>query len=344
MKPPKRNKRLVYLALTGSALTAAAFLMFSALSQNVSYFYSPVQIENGEADGQAQIRLGGLVADGSITRGEGTMTTFIVTDGAANVVVQYNGILPDLFREGQGVIAQGKFDTNHVFIAQTILAKHDENYKPKELVEALESAEKHIKTDKKSDNIHLPKQHVSKKYINQSCSQLTLKTGSQITGAAFLTPGEDQKTVFLAISNGPRGTSLYNSEGKSVWKSNEQADIVSSFGGTMLIYREDKVASTLERFTVDTFGTVSSISIESPSEIAPTTLQRTTYSSLGPVLFKDNGILLETSFIKLGSRPTALAATASTFGSEVKGGTVAIGLKNGNVEIWAKSSTSAGCK
>ena len=140
MRPPKRNKRLFFLFGAIGALGLGAFLVLSALSENVSYFYSPVQIAAGEAEGETRLRLGGLVEDGSVVRGTGTETRFVVTDGAAIVTVRYQGILPDLFREGQGVIANGSFDKAGVFNADTILAKHDENYKPKELVEALEAA------------------------------------------------------------------------------------------------------------------------------------------------------------------------------------------------------------
>ena len=133
MKSPKRNKRLLYLLFMGVSLFVGGYLILSALGQNVSYFYSPIQIANGEADDEQRLRLGGLVAAGTVERGSGTITSFEVTDGAANVVVSYTGILPDLFREGQGVIAQGEFNENQVFIADTILAKHDENYVPREL-------------------------------------------------------------------------------------------------------------------------------------------------------------------------------------------------------------------
>ena len=147
MKPTRRNKRLALLSLGGVALGLAALLTFTALSQNLDYFYTPEDIVAGKAGLTRRIRLGGLVARDSIRNGEGVERIFDVTDGSASVTVIYNGILPDLFREGQGVIAQGRFKEGHtnsepdqsiVFIADIILAKHDENYKPKELKEALE--------------------------------------------------------------------------------------------------------------------------------------------------------------------------------------------------------------
>ncbi|MEM9170351.1 MAG: cytochrome c maturation protein CcmE [Pseudomonadota bacterium] len=140
MKPVKRNRRLLYLASGGVAVTGAAALVLQALNANLAYFYSPVQIARGEAPAGARIRLGGLVAAGSVVRGGETAVAFDVTDGAATIRVVYDGILPDLFREGQGVIAQGRFAEDGAFAAETILAKHDENYKPKELAEALEDA------------------------------------------------------------------------------------------------------------------------------------------------------------------------------------------------------------
>ena len=126
-------------------MAGAAVLTFAALSQNIDYFYSPQDIAKARAEGSdkltRRIRLGGLVADGSVRDGDGVEKIFDVTDGAANVTVIYDGILPDLFREGQGVIAQGRFDEAGIFNADIILAKHDENYKPKELADALERAE-----------------------------------------------------------------------------------------------------------------------------------------------------------------------------------------------------------
>ena len=138
MKPRYRNKRLFYLAGGAIALSAAAFLVFSALKENVAYFYSPLEIESGAAVGKDRIRLGGLVVEGTLAYEEGgAAARFSVTDGAAALTVFYRGVFPDLFREGQGVVAQGRFDEEGVFIADTILAKHDENYRPKELEEAL---------------------------------------------------------------------------------------------------------------------------------------------------------------------------------------------------------------
>jgi len=149
MKPVKRNQRLYILVAGGVALFGAAALILSALNDNITLFYSPLEIASGNIDRTARIRLGGLVAAGTVKHGRGLETSFDVTDGAATITVQYEGILPDLFREGQGVIAQGRFRDDKIFYAETILAKHDENYKPKELQEALEKASNGTHTENK---------------------------------------------------------------------------------------------------------------------------------------------------------------------------------------------------
>lgn len=150
MKPVHRNRRLGIIAFGGVALTISAILTFSALEENVAFFYSPMQIANGDADITRRLRLGGLVAQGSVQRKTGIETHFDVTDGIGTITVRYKGLLPDLFREGQGVIAHGVVSPDGSFDADTILAKHDENYKPKELQEALADAEQH-KTQKQPD-------------------------------------------------------------------------------------------------------------------------------------------------------------------------------------------------
>ena len=133
MKPAHRNRRIALIAVGGVLLAGAAWLVLAALERNISYFYTPSDVEAAAVKPLTRIRLGGLVETGSITHGDNVTIMFRVTDGAATLPVAYSGILPDLFREGQGVIAQGAFDAEGVFIADTILAKHDENYIPKEL-------------------------------------------------------------------------------------------------------------------------------------------------------------------------------------------------------------------
>lgn len=133
MKPIHRNRRLGLVAIGGVLLAGAAWLVFSALNSNISYFYTPSEATEAQVAPETRIRLGGLVETGSLVHGDGLDINFRVTDGGASLPVRYSGILPDLFREGQGVIAQGAFNHDGVFVAETILAKHDENYIPKEL-------------------------------------------------------------------------------------------------------------------------------------------------------------------------------------------------------------------
>ena len=121
------------IAAGGVLLAGAAWLVFTALGQNIAYFYTPSEAELAAIEPGTNIRLGGLVENGSLQHGDGLNINFRVTDGGATMPVSYSGIVPDLFREGQGVIAQGAFNQDGVFLAETILAKHDENYIPKEL-------------------------------------------------------------------------------------------------------------------------------------------------------------------------------------------------------------------
>jgi cytochrome c-type biogenesis protein CcmE len=133
----RKQKRLSVIAGGMGFLALAMLLTFYALGQKASYFYMPGDLaENPVAEGQ-RIRLGGLVAEGSIKRGAGTEVDFSVTDGTETVKVVYNGILPDLFRENQGVITEGAFGPGGVFTADSVLAKHDENYMPKEVADSL---------------------------------------------------------------------------------------------------------------------------------------------------------------------------------------------------------------
>ncbi len=114
-----------------------------SLSQNINLFYSPTQIAAGEAPQGTRIRAGGMVVDGSVKRDQESLhVEFGITDYEKSVTVHYNGILPDLFREGQGIVAQGELDENNVLQAAEVLAKHDENYMPPEVADALEKAGK----------------------------------------------------------------------------------------------------------------------------------------------------------------------------------------------------------
>ncbi len=138
---PQRKKRLHLILFLVVAVAAAVGLAMYSLSQNINLFQTPTQIANGEVPPGRTIRAGGLVVAGSVERDqEGLGVTFRVTDGAAEVPVYYEGILPDLFREGQGIVALGQVRADGVFVASEVLAKHDENYMPPEVQEALEQA------------------------------------------------------------------------------------------------------------------------------------------------------------------------------------------------------------
>lgn len=139
MKP--RRKRLLWV-LAGVALVGLAVtLVLRALDANVMFFYSPSQIHAGEAPQGAAFRIGGLVEVGSLQRStDGLQVQFMVTDEVQRVPVRYQGLLPDLFREGKGVVASGKLQANGLFEASEVLAKHDENYMPPEAAKALKDA------------------------------------------------------------------------------------------------------------------------------------------------------------------------------------------------------------
>jgi cytochrome c-type biogenesis protein CcmE len=133
-----RRKRMIAVAAIVIGVGAATAVALQAFQENIMYFYSPSQISDGEAPRGRAFRLGGLVTTGSLQRVPGSIEiNFVVTDNAQSIPVKYSGLLPDLFREGQGVIAHGKLDDNGVFLADEVLAKHDENYMPPEVAESL---------------------------------------------------------------------------------------------------------------------------------------------------------------------------------------------------------------
>jgi len=134
----RKQKRLAIIGGGMSFIVAAVLLVMFAFGQSIAYFYMPADLEKTPVNPGTRIRLGGLVAEGSVKRGEGRTVSFTVTDGEANVPVSYTGILPDLFREGQGVVTEGVFDAaTDGFVADSVLAKHDENYMPKEVADRL---------------------------------------------------------------------------------------------------------------------------------------------------------------------------------------------------------------
>lgn len=140
---PKRKNKLILIIFMVVGLGSAVGLMMFSLSQNIDLFMTPTQIANGEVKPGKTIRAGGLVVDGSVVRSnDGLNVSFAITDGAANVTIEYEGILPDLFREGQGIVALGKVDSRNVMVASEVLAKHDEEYMPPEVQHALDSAHK----------------------------------------------------------------------------------------------------------------------------------------------------------------------------------------------------------
>lgn len=138
----KRKKRRLYLVLASlAAMGAAVALILSALEDNLVFFYSPTDIQSRKAPVDRAIRIGGLVEQGTVKRGgDGSTITFTVTDTVHTVPAVYRGILPDLFREGQGVVAEGRLRNDGVFEATSVLAKHDENYMPKEVADSLKRA------------------------------------------------------------------------------------------------------------------------------------------------------------------------------------------------------------
>jgi len=136
---PTRKRRLIALLLILAGVGVASTVAFYSLQENMLYFQSPSDLAEQPIPPGRQFRLGGLVKPGSVNRAQdGLATRFVVTDGPGEVTVEYVGILPDLFREGQGVIARGALDNTGLFAASEVLAKHDENYMPPEVADALE--------------------------------------------------------------------------------------------------------------------------------------------------------------------------------------------------------------
>jgi cytochrome c-type biogenesis protein CcmE len=135
-----RKQQRLALILSGlAALGLATGLVLYALRDTIVFFYTPSEVAEKNIGPGQRVRLGGLVEKGSIARGEGTTVRFIVTDTIKAMPVTYSGQLPDLFREGQGVVAEGKLDSAGTFIADTVLAKHDERYMPREVADALKA-------------------------------------------------------------------------------------------------------------------------------------------------------------------------------------------------------------
>jgi cytochrome c-type biogenesis protein CcmE len=149
MKP--RHKRLALVGVGLALLAGAALLVLNAFRSNLVFFYSPTQVAAHEAPQGKPFRIGGLVQTGSLRRAaDGVSVRFVVTDTAQSIPVVYTGILPDLFKEGKGVVAQGELGADGVFRAREVLAKHDENYMPPEAAEAVEKAHKAMRESQKT--------------------------------------------------------------------------------------------------------------------------------------------------------------------------------------------------
>ncbi|MEW5904255.1 MAG: cytochrome c maturation protein CcmE [Pseudomonadota bacterium] len=138
-----RQKRLSWILIGVALVGAAVGLVLFALKNNVSLYFTPTQVYNKEAPQGRNFRIGGMVEEGSVQREKDGLTVhFKITDTSRAMEVLYKGILPDLFKEGKGVVAQGKLNADNVFVAEEVLAKHDENYMPPEAMQAIEAAKK----------------------------------------------------------------------------------------------------------------------------------------------------------------------------------------------------------
>ena len=136
-----RRKRIFIVSFILIGISIAATLILTAFEENLMYFYSPTEIANGEAPKVRAFRIGGLVLTDSVKRNPNNLkVNFVLTDTINEIKVIYDGILPDLFREGQGIVANGKMKSDNIFVADEVLAKHDENYMPPEVAKALEDA------------------------------------------------------------------------------------------------------------------------------------------------------------------------------------------------------------
>src|ERR1700720_1364122 len=137
----RKQQRLGLLALAMAALGGATVLVLSAFNDNLVFFYSPSDLKAKAVTADRRVRIGGLVEAQSLSRApDGRSVSFRLTDGSTDVAVVYQGLLPDLFREGQGAVAEGKLRSDGVFAAASVLAKHDENYMPREVVDALKKS------------------------------------------------------------------------------------------------------------------------------------------------------------------------------------------------------------
>lgn len=147
MKP--RHKRMMFAAIALVGVAVAALLVTTALRSNIAYFFSPSQVMANEAPKDQVFRVGGMVREGSLKKDANSLKIeFVVTDNVADVLIKYKGILPDLFKEGQGTVARGRLGEDGAFYAEEVLAKHDESYMPPEVTAVMKNAPiKYLKTD-----------------------------------------------------------------------------------------------------------------------------------------------------------------------------------------------------
>ncbi|MFZ0986043.1 MAG: cytochrome c maturation protein CcmE [Pseudolabrys sp.] len=136
----RKQRRLTLIGASLAVLAIAAALVLGALRDSIVFFNSPTDVAEKRISLGTRMRIGGLVKPGSLQRGDNLQVSFAVTDGNADIAVRYQGIVPDLFREGQGVVAEGKLESGGVLAADTVLAKHDERYMPREVVDALKKS------------------------------------------------------------------------------------------------------------------------------------------------------------------------------------------------------------
>ncbi|HET9718231.1 MAG TPA: cytochrome c maturation protein CcmE [Pseudolabrys sp.] len=136
----RKQRRLILIGISFGVLSIAAVLVLSALRDSIVFFNSPTDIAEKHLAPGTRLRVGGLVKPGSLQRGDNLLVRFAVTDGKSDLAVRYQGIVPDLFREGQGVVAEGKLEPGGTLAADTVLAKHDERYMPREVVDALKKS------------------------------------------------------------------------------------------------------------------------------------------------------------------------------------------------------------
>lgn len=136
----RKQRRLTLIGASLAVLAIAGALVLGALRDSIVFFNSPTDVAEKRISLGTRMRIGGLVKPGSLQRGDNLQVSFAVTDGNADIAVRYQGIVPDLFREGQGVVAEGKLESGGVLAADTVLAKHDERYMPREVVDALKKS------------------------------------------------------------------------------------------------------------------------------------------------------------------------------------------------------------